>query len=111
MQTPVEPAITHYREALRLNPDESVAAANLGALLLNKNQPAEAEPLLRHATEVMPNWPTAFMYWGDALIALGKRAEARDAWSAVLQLLGDSADNATARRARELLDKYPALPK
>lgn len=51
----------------------------LGALLLSRGRPADAEPLFALAWTTEPGAPTAAA-WGESLWLLGRTAEARAAW-------------------------------
>lgn len=67
------------RAVLARDPRYGPALRALGALLLARGQPGDAESLLSRAWAVEPGAPTAAA-WGEALWLLGRTAEARDAW-------------------------------
>jgi superkiller protein 3 len=52
-------AVTHYREALRLNPDNPEACFNLGVALLKQGQKEEAIQQLQQALKLKPDYEAA----------------------------------------------------
>lgn len=71
-----------YEKALQDYPDDVDALVNLGTLLLAADESSEAYALLERAAELDP---TAIWAFGDALLAVGRRDEARAAYEAALQ--------------------------
>ena len=61
-------AMTAFRAALREMPDRTDALLPLGALLIQNNQPADAERVLRHCCSLAPTCPQARHAWGLALM-------------------------------------------
>ena len=83
------------RRALELAPDDWMLARNTGAMLVARDLPAAALPLLERAAR----WIDDDV---DTLVALGRAQQA----------LGNSRDAATTfARARLLEPRYPGLPK
>jgi tetratricopeptide (TPR) repeat protein len=79
-------AETVLREAIDLAPNFAKPQEDLGILLLEKNNPEEALTLLQNATRLDPKAELAFFYLGKALVAVGKGAEADEAFEASFQL-------------------------
>ncbi len=74
-----------YRKALAIDSKDRDALNNLAWLLLTKDRAAEAEPLARAAVEAGgPDPHLALDTLGHVLAALGKCAEAREAYGAAL---------------------------
>lgn len=67
------------RAVLSRDPRYAPALRALGALLLARGQPGDAEALLARAWAVEPGAPTAAA-WGESLWLLGRTADAREAW-------------------------------
>jgi Flp pilus assembly protein TadD len=69
-------AETHYREALRLDPDDALAAFNLGVVLEDTARPAEADRAYRRALAADPTMAEA--HYNLALLCerRGQRREA-----------------------------------
>jgi len=106
------------REFDRRFPPDYLLTANLkrdyGRVLVDVGRPAEAEPMLRHAIEVLDaRWgeedyrvDMARISLGRALTALGRRGEAEEILRAALQRLeiGRGPDDQWTQRAREALE-------
>jgi tetratricopeptide (TPR) repeat protein len=69
-------AIEHFRQELRLAPDDPLANLHLGMSLVTARRPAEALPALQIATRARDARPEAFQYLGRCLLALDRPAEA-----------------------------------
>jgi Tfp pilus assembly protein PilF len=83
-----------YRQSMALAPDDWILARNAGAMLVARQAPAEALPLLQRAAA----WIDDDI---DTLVALG--------WAQ--RAVGQTADaDATFGRARRLEPHYPGLP-
>lgn len=67
------------RAVLARDAGHAGALRALGALLLSRGRPADAEPLFALAWTTEPGAPTAAA-WGESLWLLGRTAEARAAW-------------------------------
>ncbi|MCZ2496549.1 tetratricopeptide repeat protein [Xylophilus sp. Kf1] len=65
----------HYREAVRLQPDNAVHRSNLGALWFDQGRLAEAEEALRQALAMDPQQPSAHINLGQLLLSLGRLPE------------------------------------
>ena len=68
----------HYREALRLAPQDARHASNLGALLYDLGRVQEAEQVLRAAVAQAPGLASAQINLGHLLLSVGRLAEGFD---------------------------------
>ena len=84
-----------YRQATDLAPEDWILARNAGAMLVARQAPAEALPLLQRAAAWIDDDVDTLVALGWAQLAAGKTAEA----------------NATFARVRRLEPHYPGLPK
>ncbi len=82
----VREAMAAYRRALELDPDLPDAWLNLGRLLHEHGELAEAERSYRRAVALQPDEPTAAYNLGVVLQDLGRRAEAAAAYERTLEL-------------------------
>jgi len=85
---------TIARRAIEFSPDDWVLARNAGAMLVARQLPAEALPLLERAATSIDDDPDTFIALGWAHHALGHTAEADAAFA----------------KARALEPNYPNLP-
>lgn len=83
------------RRAVAASPDDWLLARNTGAMLVARQQPAEALPLLKRAAAWSDDDVDTLVALGWAHHALGQNAEAESAFA----------------KARALEPKYPNLPK
>jgi len=81
-----EEAMAAYRRALELDPDLADAHVNLGRLLHERGEIAEAERHYRLALAARPDDTTAAYNLGVVLQDLGRLREAADAYVAALEL-------------------------
>jgi len=72
------------RRAVAAYPEDPAFADTLGAILLRRNQAAAALPYLEFAAQSEGDNPDFHERLGDALWALGRRDEAREAWNDAL---------------------------
>jgi tetratricopeptide (TPR) repeat protein len=79
----VAEAESHYREAVRLNPDFSIARANLAGLLANQGRFDEAITHYRDAVRLDPRSVDAHVSLARALLLTGQPQEAAK-WSRVV---------------------------
>ena len=86
-----EDAVEAYRRALELDASHSDAHLNLGRLLHEAGQVAEAERHYRKAVEADPRSARAFYNLGVALEDQGLSGGAREAYQAALRLDGELA--------------------
>ena len=100
-------ALTHYREALRIEPgdrnaSENVAQANFaaGARLLEAYRFSEAEGHFREGLQLRPGNALAHAYLGLALASLGKYRDALESFDTALRL---DPSQPLAQRARAQL--------
>lgn len=71
-----EYAIAKYRQAIQLNPEYDQAMNNLGNILKDKNELAEAEQLLERAVAIREEFAAAWMNLGIVKASLKKYEEA-----------------------------------
>ena len=118
-------ALDHYREALRIRPNDPNTLNNLGSLFLARKQYAEAIRCYETALQAKPDFADAHLNLGAALFESGQPQEALPHYTAALRLAPDSAqahnnlanllvaqgktDDAIARY-RQALDLNPNLP-
>ena len=108
------------RHAIRVAPGHARAHEDLGTVLLNQGQHAQALPLLQKAAELMPNNPSVFTKLGGALSALGRSEDAQKVLakaSALLpaqakleqatQLFAEGKFRESERLAQDLLSQNP----
>lgn len=81
-------------KAARLKPDDAGIADSLGWSLYLRGQPARAVPLIERASAAEPANAEIAEHLGDAYWSLGRRYEARYAWTAARQ----SAEGGVAAR-------------
>jgi hypothetical protein len=72
----LDKAISHYREALQINPKDAMAHCNLGAALHEQGQLDEAIAEHRKAIRLKPDYPEAHYNLGNALRDKGRLDEA-----------------------------------
>ena len=82
----LDEAISHYRESLRLYPEDGGALSNLGLLLTRQNRPAEAVQFFRQATMLRPGEAPVHYNLGNALVAAGRYDEAVAAYARAMQI-------------------------
>jgi tetratricopeptide (TPR) repeat protein len=102
--TELGPEAAHpiLERACKEGPNNPAAHANLGALLLKLQQPIEAERHYTRAIELAPGRGAHWRGLGRALLAQGRRGEARTALETALQKLGqDPACETLLRRIQE----------
>ncbi|MEO6255777.1 MAG: tetratricopeptide repeat protein [Sphingomicrobium sp.] len=88
------------RKASALAPDDASITDSLGWAMYKRGRFADAIETLQRAAASDPQQPEINEHLGDALYAIGRRYEARFAWSAALV----SAEDDTATRLRLKLD-------
>lgn len=117
----LEEALSHFHNALRLDPERAgTYQFNIGAVLLNAGQPAEAIPPLRQATRKDPTLGVAHYFLGLALyrtsprrptkpagVRLKPRKGTIEAFRRYLQL---EPDGEYAEHARDYLKELGAAP-
>jgi tetratricopeptide (TPR) repeat protein len=80
-----------YLHALLLEPKNYDAALFMGDVYFKQHINGSAGEWFARAVEIDPNRETAYRYWGDALSAMGKRAEAREKY--IQAILADPYNN------------------
>jgi tetratricopeptide (TPR) repeat protein len=73
----LDKARTGYLRTLLLDPNNYYAALFIGDVYFKQHVNGSAGEWFAHAAEIDPNRETAYRYWGDALLAMGKSADAR----------------------------------
>lgn len=91
-------ALQDYRNALEISPNNVVLLYNISMLYMQLNQPSRALPHIEHATSLFPEFAKAHALKGHALLALGKKQLAKQAF--------DSADSLFSRYQRGELDNW-----
>jgi tetratricopeptide (TPR) repeat protein len=74
----LDQARSGYLHALLLDPNNYVAALFTGDVYFKQHVYASAGEWFARAVQIDRNRETAYRYWGDALSAMGKTAEARE---------------------------------
>jgi tetratricopeptide (TPR) repeat protein len=87
-----EEAMAAYRQALEIDPGLADAHVNLGRLLHERGEAAEAERHYRLALAIRPEDATAVFNLGVALQDLGRLAEAAEAYEKALEIDRSLAD-------------------
>lgn len=72
-------ALQDYRNALEISPDNVILLYNIGILYMQLEQPKRALPHLERATELFPGFAKAHALKGQALFALGRKRQAKQA--------------------------------
>lgn len=79
-------AITHYEDALELEPDRSEVYVSYALALMQGDYPADAEEAARKAVELGPGDPSAWYARGRILRLRGKKSEALTSLQKALEL-------------------------
>jgi len=82
----VEEAITHFRGARRIKPEDAKAAFNLGNALIEKGELTEGIANLSQALQLNPDYAEAHINLGGALLKTGKMDDAAEHFQKALQL-------------------------
>jgi len=85
-------AVTVFRQAVRVAPENALAQNNLGAALIRRGETAAALAHLRKALSLRPRYPEAAFNTGVALAELGRREEAVAFYGRALELKPDYAE-------------------
>lgn len=88
----VEDAISHYHQALKINPDYAQAHFNLGVVFLKKGDVEDAITEYRQALAIMPDYMEAHFDLGAALVLTGNLDEAVAEYRKVLKIQPDYAE-------------------
>lgn len=91
-----------WREAIRDHPTDAKAHFFYGAALKNAGRLDEAEREFLIASRLQPRNLSANYALGEIYLAKGKRKEAMQQWTKVLQ----SHNRSLRRKAQEMLDKH-----
>jgi len=75
--TRFDDAVTAFRSALAITPDDFNAQLGCGVAFQNKRDFAQSEKYLREATKRTDDSPTAHMYLGITMVGLKRLAEAQ----------------------------------
>ena len=87
----ISEAAEHFREALRLKPNDAENENNLGTALSRLHRPAEAIPEYEAALRLKPDYPEVRFDLGLALLNTGRAHEAIPQFEQVLRLRPKSA--------------------
>jgi tetratricopeptide (TPR) repeat protein len=94
----LEDSQASIQKAAELNPGNAgMAYYNLGATLINRNQPAEAINFLKKAIELDPKYANAYYQLGLTMIGTGDMAGAQGYLKKYLELAPTGADAETAK--------------
>ena len=85
-------AAAHYRESLRIRPDNSEAENNLGLALAGEGRMEEAAAHYREALRIKPDYELAHYNWGLALAGEGRLEEAAAHYREALRIKPDYAE-------------------
>ena len=83
-------ALAMLEKVVKLAPEEAAYIDSLGWAYYQTGQAAKALPLLETAVEKAPGQPDINEHLGDVLWSLGRRFEARHAWSAAAIFANDT---------------------
>ena len=86
-------AISHFQEAIRINPEYSEAYNNLGKLHFASGNMTEAIAALRAAVSINPEFVVARTYLGYAYLAVNNEKMARAEYEQLLRLNGTVAES------------------
>jgi len=100
------PAQAAFDAALRLAPDDALVLVGIGGLQLGKHEFADALVTGRQAVALSPNLDTAHAVVVDALVELGRYA---DADAAQAEMLGTAVDLTTLTRVSYLAELHGKL--
>ncbi|HVC59695.1 MAG TPA: tetratricopeptide repeat protein [Acetobacteraceae bacterium] len=92
----VDEAAARWRAAIALRPDLPESWLALGNVLLEQDEPAEAEHCFRSAIAARPDFVEALNNLGNALVALHRLEEAGQSYATALTLRPDSANTGFA---------------
>ena len=84
-----EEAISHYKMAIKLNPDYAKAHYNLGIALVAEGKNEEAISHYKMAIKLSPDFAVAHNNLGIALVAEGKNEEAISHYKMAIKLKPD----------------------
>jgi len=105
----LEQAMAHYREALRLKPDQAEGYINLGSALMKAGRLDDAKAQFEAAARFNPANGMAFYNLGLVLEQQGKPAEAKAAYRHAIELWPDYAEpHNNLGAALQLEGKLPA---
>jgi tetratricopeptide (TPR) repeat protein len=85
-------AVEMYHAILELKPDHAPACINLGTILYNQREFAQAEKMYRHATLSDPDYALAFFDLGNVLDEMLRLHEAIEAYQRAIKLVPQYAD-------------------
>src|SRR4051794_9714984 len=104
----LDEALTAYAEAAEIAPERSTPHTSAGTALMRRKRPADALRHYQAAVALAPGDEAALLGRAQALVALGRRADAADAFDALAEArvrsghLADAVD--AARRGLELAE-------
>jgi len=104
-----EASLREMQAVLEIAPDDPVALFNIGTLYFRLNRPEEAEPPLRRAVSLAPDYIAAYLQLGLTLERLRKFTEAREAFEKVIEIQGDGREARIARARIESLREIETL--
>jgi len=84
-----EEAVTHYQEALRINPDSDEAHNNMGVALSDQGRFNEAVAHYKEALRIKPDYAAVHNNWGNALVGLRRPQEALAHYQEACRIMPD----------------------
>jgi tetratricopeptide (TPR) repeat protein len=82
----IDEAESHYRQALRLAPDNPSAIHLLGVVALNRGDLKRAAEMIRQALRLRPDFADAHLNLGNVLLDSGQRREAVESYRRAIAL-------------------------
>jgi tetratricopeptide (TPR) repeat protein len=86
----LDEAIAHFKEGIRLVPNNVAPQVNLACISFGRGQRIEAVAMLRHAIELEPGNPSARECLGNALMFMGDTGSAVKSYEAILEIEPDN---------------------
>jgi tetratricopeptide (TPR) repeat protein len=106
----VDDALSAYRMALELAPDEPLLLSEYAQALSDAGRHAEAGEQLSRLVRIAPEWANAWRTLGEANLRAGRKAEAAEAFTAYLARAPRSDADAIARVRAQLAELRAAAP-
>ncbi|HWB74802.1 MAG TPA: tetratricopeptide repeat protein [Nannocystaceae bacterium] len=107
-----EKAIQAFERAVKLAPNDATFLVQLADMYVQIEKPDSALPLVKHAQEVAPDLPTAYLVQGHALVKKGDFEGAIVAFTATLKRDPDDLDARLGlARAQQRAGKLPEAAK
>jgi hypothetical protein len=98
-------ALRGYHEVLRWHPEDTEALHGRALAEVALGDYSAAASSLKQILKLKPGDPETQLYFGDVLLMMGQRGEAREAWQQAGQAVGAGRD--VASKAARRLELYP----